>query len=240
MEILPAIDLRGGKIVRLAQGDYDRQTVYGDDPLGVAKEFVSAGAEWIHVVDLDAARTGRRANGEAISAICGGGGARVELGGGIRDEAAVAEALALGVSRVIIGSAALKDWQWFAELACRNDLAGKVALGLDARSGELAAHGWTAPSGLTVTEVAGRARELPLAAIIYTDIERDGMLTGPDLETTAELVELTGMPVIASGGIGELSDIIGCKEIGCAGVIVGRAYYEGRIDLAEACRIARR
>ena len=239
MDILPAIDLRGGNVVRLAQGDYDRQTVYGDDSQAAAEQFLAAGAEWIHVVDLDAARSGRRANAEAIRRVCGLPGARVELGGGIRDDSGVAEALALGVHRVIIGSAALKDWTWFERLARREDMAGRVVLGLDARDGELAVHGWTQRSGVTVDELADRAAALPLAAIVYTDIGRDGMLVGPDLETTARLVATAGTDVIASGGMGSLDDVAACKRIGCAGAIIGRAWYEGRIDLAAACRLGR-
>ncbi len=238
MDILPSIDLRAGKVVRLAQGDYDRETVYGDDPAGVAREFIAAGAAWIHVVDLDAARSGQRTNADAIAAVCDQGDAKVELGGGIRDDSAVAEALALGVARVIVGSAALENWRWFADLANREDLAEKVVLGLDARAGEVSTHGWTAGTGLTVAEVAAKAKDLPLAAIIYTDIGLDGMLAGPNLQTTGELVEMTGLPVIASGGVSGIHDIAACKEIGCAGVIIGRAYYEGKIDLAEACRLA--
>lgn len=237
MEILPSIDLRDGKVVRLAQGDYERQTVYATDPLAVAGEFVSAGARWIHMVDLDAARTGKRTNAEAIRSVCAGVPAAVELGGGIRDEDGIAAALALGVSRAVIGSAALKDWAWFERLLGSGRLAGKIVLALDARDGRLAVHGWTEQADQTVTEIAERAAELPLAAIVYTDIERDGMLTGPDLDTTAELIAATGKPVIASGGIRGLGDVSACKEIGCAGVIVGRAYYERRIDLADACRL---
>lgn len=238
MEILPAIDLRGGKVVRLSQGDYDRQTTYSLDPLAVAQAFVDAGARWIHMVDLDAARSGQRTNAPAISAVCSGVKAQVELGGGIRDDADVAAALEMGVARVIIGSAALKDWPWFEKLARRSDLAGKVVLGLDARDGDLAVHGWTEQSGLSLLTVARKARELPLAAIVYTDISRDGLLGGPDLARTEELVKATGLAIIASGGISNLEDIRRCRQIGCAGAIVGRAYYEGKVDIAQACRIA--
>ena len=238
MEILPSIDLRGGRVVRLAQGDYERQTVYGDDAVSVARQFVSAGARWIHMVDLDAARTGRRTNAAAIAGVCEEVQASVELGGGIRDDAAAREALELGVARVIVGSAAVERWDWFAALAGRGDMAGKVVLGIDARSGQVAAHGWTEQADLTVSKLAARARDLPLAAIIYTDIERDGMLAGPDLETTAQLIADTELPVIASGGVACLDDVARCRDIGCAGVIIGRAYYEGRIDLADACEIA--
>ena len=237
MEILPAIDLRDGKVVRLRQGDYERQTVYGTDPVMVAREFVSAGARWIHMVDLDAARTGRRSNAEAIREVCLAVRADVQLGGGIRDDDAVQAALDLGVSRVVIGSAALGDWSWFEGLCRRAELAGKVALALDARAGRLAAHGWTERTELTVRELAVQARHLPLGAIVYTDVQRDGMLTGPDLSTTAELIATTKKPVIASGGISSVEDVARCKEIGCAGVIIGRAYYEGRIDLAAACAV---
>lgn len=237
MEILPAIDLRDGKVVRLRQGDYERQTVYGTDPVMVAREFVSAGARWIHMVDLDAARTGRRSNAEAIREVCLAVRADVQLGGGIRDDDAVQAALDLGVSRVVIGSAALGDWSWFEGLCRRAELAGKVALALDARAGRLAVHGWTERAEQTVRELAVQARNLPLGAIVYTDVQRDGMLTGPDLSTTAELIATTKKPVIASGGISSVEDVARCKEIGCAGVIIGRAYYEGRIDLAAACAV---
>lgn len=239
MEILPAIDLRAGEVVRLSQGDYDRQKVYATDPSGMAVEFISAGARWIHVVDLDAARTGKRTNAEAIRSICRTAGAKIQLGGGIRDDEAAAAAMELGADRLVIGSAALNDWAWFEDLTRRSELADKVVLGLDARDGKLAAAGWTDQTDLLVAEVARRAKTLPLAAIVYTDIARDGMLTGPDIETTAELIETTALPIIASGGVGSLDDIARCKEIGCAGAIVGRAYYEGLIDLADACELAR-
>lgn len=182
-------------------------------------------------------RTGRRSNAEAIREVCLAVRADVQLGGGIRDDDAVQAALDLGVSRVVIGSAALGDWSWFEGLCRRAELAGKVALALDARAGRLAAHGWTERTELTVRELAVQARDLPLGAIVYTDVQRDGMLTGPDLSTTAELIATTKKPVIASGGISSVEDVARCKEIGCAGVIIGRAYYEGRIDLAAACAV---
>ena len=238
MEIFPAIDLRDGKVVRLSQGDYDRQQTYASDAAAVAGQFVEAGAKWIHVVDLDAARSGQRTNADAIRSICRSAGVKVQLGGGIRNDKAVFEALGLGVSRVIIGSAALKNWAWFEKLTQQAGLAGKVVLALDARGSKLAATGWTEQTDLTVAEVARRASSLPLAAIVYTDIDRDGMLTGPDLEGTAELINSTSLPIIASGGIACIDDIARCKEIGCTGVIVGRAYYEGKIDLADACTMA--
>lgn len=239
MDILPAIDLRGGKVVRLMKGDYDQQTVYGQDAPAVARQFAQAGAKWIHVVDLDAARTGQRTSGETIAAICEASPAQVELGGGIRDDAAVEAALALGVARVVIGSAALKNWPWFEALAMRRELSRRVVLGLDARDGQLALHGWREQAGLELRTAARQASKLPLAAIVYTDIERDGTMQGPDLRTTQELIHLTGLPIVASGGMSSLKDVTDCKAIGCAGAILGRCLYEGRVDLAEAIKLAR-
>lgn len=238
MEILPAIDLRGGKVVRLAQGDYDRQTTYADDPVSVAKAFVAAGARWIHMVDLDAARTGTPTNTASVAAVAAAVDARIQLGGGARDEAAIDAMLAGGVARVVVGSAALRDWAWFEGLLARADLAGRLALGLDARGGRVAAQGWTEQLATTAVELARRTRGRPLGAIVYTDISRDGMLGGVNVEATAEIVAATDVPVIASGGVGSLEDVRRCKAIGCAGAIVGRAYYEGAIDLAGAVRAA--
>jgi len=238
MDILPAIDLRDGKVVRLRQGDYGAQTTYADDPVAVAKSFVAAGATWIHVVDLDAARTGRPTNTDAVAAVCKAVSARVELGGGLRDDATVEAALALGVHRVVVGSAALKDWEWFGGLVSRSDLAGRIALGLDAREGRLAVHGWTETTPTSALQIARRTRGWSLGAIVYTDIARDGMLTGVNLDATAGIVQATDVPVIASGGVSGLEDVVACRRIGCAGVVIGRAYYEGRIDLARAILLA--
>lgn len=238
MDILPAIDLREGKVVRLAQGDYDRQTTYHDDPVAVARLFVQAGAKWIHMVDLDAARTGTCANSAAVRAVAQAVDARVELGGGARDTAAVERMLESGVARVVVGSAAMKNWPWFEALAARDDLAGLLALGLDARNGLLAAHGWTEQLDTSAAELAARTRGWPLGAIVYTDIARDGMLSGVNIEATAEIIRATDVPVIASGGVGSLDDIRRCASIGCAGAIIGRAWYEGKIDLEQACGLA--
>ncbi len=238
MDILPAIDLRGGKVVRLAMGDYDRQTVYSDDPAAVAREFAAAGATWIHIVDLDAARSGELTNLSAVAAIRAAVNLRLEIGGGARNDAAVARLIDAGADRVVIGSAALKDWPWFERLARRADLSGRLALGLDARDGKLAVAGWREQSQVAAVELAARVAGWPLGAIIYTDIARDGMLTGPNFMATAELIASTSVPVIASGGVSNLQDILQCKAIGCAGAIVGKAYYTGAVDLAAACRAA--
>ena len=238
MEVLPAIDLRGGKVVRLAQGDYERQTIYADDPCAVALELARAGAKWIHLVDLDGARTGRPANAEAVRAVRQATPVKMQVGGGMRDEAAIDRMLALGVDRVVVGSAALKDWTWFQGLMGQADLAGRIALGLDARGGRLAVQGWTEQLELSAVDVARRVSGWPLGAIVHTDIARDGMLEGVNVEATAELVAATDVPVIASGGVGSLRDVQRCREAGCAGVIIGRAWYEGRIDLARAFALA--
>jgi phosphoribosylformimino-5-aminoimidazole carboxamide ribotide isomerase len=241
MEILPAIDLRAGKVVRLQRGDYDRQTTYSDDPSAVAETFLSAGARWIHVVDLDAAKSGRQTNLAAVKAILNSAGAsaKVELGGGIRDEETIRSTLEMGVSRVVIGSSALADWAWFSDMAHRSEFAGRLALGLDARGGLLAVHGWTQQTQATAIDVASKVRTWPLGAIVYTDINRDGMLEGPNIPATAELVAATDVPIIASGGVSTISDVRECKRIGCAGAIIGKAYYEGKLNLADACAAGR-
>ena len=234
MHILPSIDIREGQVVRLARGDYDRQTTYGEDPAAVARAFVEAGAEWIHVVDLDAARTGELKNLAPIRAICQSVKARIEMGGGARSEEAIESILAAGVSRVVVGSQALKDWDWFEQFVERSAEPERIALGLDARQGKLAVHGWTRQTELDALDVAGRTRNWPLGAIVYTDISRDGMLDGVNIPATREVVEATSVPVIASGGVSSMDDLWDCKRAGCAGAIVGRAYYEGKIDLARA------
>jgi phosphoribosylformimino-5-aminoimidazole carboxamide ribotide isomerase len=243
MLILPAIDLRDGKVVRLAKGDYDRQTTYSDDPAAVAGVFAGAGAKWIHVVDLDAAKSGKHSNLAAVAAIraavdsatgIAAGAVRIELGGGARDDRSIEAMLDSGASRVIIGSAALADWPWFESLLGRAALAGKIVLGLDARGGMLAAKGWLQQTNVSAVEVARRVGGSALAGIVYTDINRDGMLQGPNLEATAEMIAATDVPIIASGGISSIDDLVQCAAIGCWGAIVGRAYYEGKVDIASA------
>lgn len=238
MDILPAIDLRDGQVVRLQQGDYDRQRTYHSEPAEVARQFADAGVRWIHVVDLDAARSGRPANLPAVEAIAAAAGVKIELGGGARNHENIARMLAAGADRVVVGSAAMKDWAWFSQAARSDELAGKLVLGLDARNGQLAAEGWTEQTALTAEALAAEADALPLAAIVYTDIARDGMLGGANVEATAAVVHATALPVIASGGVSTVEDVIRCRQAGCAGAIIGKAWYEGRIDLVEAIAAA--
>lgn len=242
MEVLPAIDLRGGKVVRLSQGDYDRQTTYADDPAAMAEQFIAAGTKWIHVVDLDAARSGELTNTDALRAICAkadAAGVKVQNGGGIRDTDRIRHLLDLGVTRLVIGSAALKNWPWFEGLFQIRDVPNEhLALGLDARDGRLAAQGWTEQLELTAVDLAGRVTQTGLGAIVYTDIARDGMLEGVNVEATAQVITATDVPVVASGGVCSVDDIQRCRQIGCDGVIVGKSLYEGVVDLTQAIAAA--
>ena len=234
MYILPSIDLRDGKVVRLARGEFESQTVYGDDPAAVAAQFVNAGVEWIHIVDLDAAKTGRVTNTPAVRSVREAVNVRIELGGGARSEPIIRSMLDDGIDRVVVGSAALKDWDWFEGLIGDVDLAGRIALGLDARAERLALHGWVDEIETTPLDLARRVSGSALGAIVFTDITRDGMMSGVNVDATEELVSSTDVPIIASGGVNSIEDIRLCRKIGCGGVIIGRAYYEGKIDLEEA------
>lgn len=237
MDVIPAIDLRDGKCVRLIQGRYDHQITYKDDPVEQAREFHADGAAWLHIVDLDGAKAGRPVNTKTISAIAAMGLLKVEVGGGIRDEASIRQLLDMGVTRVIIGTKAVDDFEWFSRMT--QQFRGRLVLGLDARGSMVATHGWLENSAQTVLEFAAQADELPLAAIIYTDISKDGMLSGPNIERTKALVEAVKTPVIASGGVKEASDIRKLKPIGVAGVIVGRSLYEGTLTLRDALAAAK-
>ncbi len=237
MDVIPAIDLRDGKVVRLIQGQYDKQITYRDDPAEQARQFHADGARWLHIVDLDGAKAGRPVNTASIEAIVCLGLLKVEVGGGLRDEASIAQLLDMGVTRVIIGTKAVSDFDWFSRMA--EKFAGRIVLGLDARGSMVATHGWLEDSQQTVLEFAARADELPLAAIIYTDIAKDGMLTGPNIERTQALAEAVKTPVVASGGVKEADDIRRLHPIGVAGVIVGRSLYEGTLTLPDAIAAAK-
>ncbi|UCE86674.1 MAG: 1-(5-phosphoribosyl)-5-[(5-phosphoribosylamino)methylideneamino]imidazole-4-carboxamide isomerase [Deltaproteobacteria bacterium] len=235
-EVIPAIDLLGGACVRLAQGRYQEATVYDDDPGAVARRFAAHPIRRLHVVDLDAAKTGRRTNATAIADVVRAAvGIPVQLGGGIRSASDVAAALALGVDRVVIGTAALRDPPLVLEAARRHP--GRIVVGIDARAGRVAVRGWLETSDARAVDVARRFEDAGVAAIVYTDIERDGMLSGPNLQATAELGEGVAIPVIASGGVRSVEDVrnlAAIAERGVAGVIVGRALYTGAVDLARA------
>jgi phosphoribosylformimino-5-aminoimidazole carboxamide ribotide isomerase len=237
MDILPAIDLRGGKCVRLIQGQYDRQITYKDDPVAQAMEFYNAGARWLHLVDLDGAKAGYSVNTEIISQIVKETPIQVELGGGIRDEQTIKQMLHLGLKRVILGTKAIEEFEWFSEMAYQ--FSGRLVLGLDARGLTLAKEGWLQQAGEDLISFAQKAAGLPIAAIIYTDISKDGMMAGPNLERTRQLVEAVSIPVIASGGVTTIEDVENVKSIGAAGAIIGRSLYEGTIDLKEAIAAAK-
>lgn len=235
MEILPAIDIRGGKCVRLLQGDYERQIDYRDDPLAQAQEFERLGARWLHVVDLDGAREGKPVNAGVISQIAKDTDLHIEVGGGVRDEETIEGLLQVGVRHVVIGTRALEEMDWFEQMVRTYE--GNIVLGLDARDGLLRTRGWTESSDRTALGVAKRVSDWPLAAIVYTDIARDGMLTGPNVEATQEMAEVCNVPIIASGGMSTLADVEQLAKLKLFGIIIGRAYYEGTIDIQEALRV---
>jgi phosphoribosylformimino-5-aminoimidazole carboxamide ribotide isomerase len=236
--ILPAIDLRGGRCVRLRQGDYAQETVFGDDPAAMARRWVDQGATYLHLVDLDGARQGHPVYGDSVRRIVRAAGVPCQLGGGLRSEGHLAEALAWGVGRVVIGTRALQDPGW-CERVCRR-FPGRVALGIDARAGRVATEGWLQVSDRPALDLARQCAAWPVAALIYTDIGRDGMLQGPNVEATAELAAAVPVPVIASGGVTTLDDVARLARCGLAGCVVGRALYEGRLDLAAAIAVARK
>lgn len=239
MLIYPAIDLRGGQCVRLRQGDYAQETVFGDDPAAMAQRWVEAGAIFLHLVDLDGARQGQPVNGESVRRILAVTRVQSQLGGGLRREEHLEQALSWGVARVILGTKALQDPEWCLAM-CRR-FPGRVALGIDAREGKVATEGWLTASQTTVVELARTFAQASLAAIIYTDIGRDGMLQGPNLEATVELASMLPMvPIIASGGVTTLEDVVNLARAGLHGCIIGRALYEGRLDLREAIVWARK
>lgn len=238
MILFPAIDLKDGACVRLLRGDMDAATVFNDSPADQARAFVEAGAQWLHIVDLNGAFDGESVNGDAVRAILDvtrGAGVNVQLGGGIRTREHVAAWLADGINRVILGTAAVKNPDLVIE-ACKAH-PGQVVVGIDARGGRVAVEGWAETSDLAVEDLAKRFSDVGVAAIIYTDIDRDGAMEGPNVAATVALAEAIVIPVIASGGVSSLEDVevfLPHEDAGIAGVISGRAIYDGRIDLAAA------
>jgi len=236
MILFPAIDLKDGACVRLLRGDMDKATVFNDDPGAQAASFVAAGAEWLHIVDLNGAFAGAPVNADAVASILAAtGGVPAQLGGGIRDLATIEHWLDAGIARVILGTAAVKQPALVID-ACRT-FPGRVAVGIDARGGRVAVEGWAEESDLAAADLARRFEDAGVAAVIYTDIDRDGAMQGVNAEATAALARAVGMPVIASGGVSSLADLQRLKTFekdGIVGVISGRAIYDGRLDLAAA------
>lgn len=239
MIVFPAIDLKAGQVVRLAEGDMARATVYGDDPAAQALLFAAAGAEYLHVVDLDGSFAGRAENREAVESIVAAFPGQVQLGGGIRTAQAVEGWFDLGVARVVMGTAALKDPQFVKDMA--RDWPGGIVVAVDARDGMVATEGWAEVSDVPATDLARRFEDAGVAAVLFTDIGRDGLLNGCNIEATLDLARSVDLPVIASGGVKGLDDIrmlaLHAKD-GIEGVITGRALFEGRLDLAAAIAMA--
>ena len=238
MILFPAIDLKGGACVRLLRGDMASATVFDRDPTAQARHFADAGFNWLHVVDLDGAIAGSSRNGAAVSAICNAVDLRIQLGGGIRDRAAIEHWLALGVDRVVLGTAAMRDPELVRHAAA--DHPGKIVVGIDARDGHVAVEGWVETTEIGVVELARRYEDCGVAAIVYTDITRDGALSGIDAEAVADVARQIRVPLIASGGVAALEDIAALmarEADGIVGIICGRALYDGRIDPAAALRL---
>ncbi len=236
MEIWPAIDLRGGKCVRLRQGDYAQETVYDDDPAAVARRWVAQGARQMHLVDLDGARDGQLVNRASVAAIRRAIEVPCQLGGGIRDEATLADLLQLGLTRLVVGTQVLRDPDWVRRM-CRT-YPGRLVIGIDARGGYVATHGWRATTRTRAADVARQWASEPIAAIVYTDIARDGMLAGPNVEAMAEMASAVEAPVVASGGVATVEDVRRLAATGVAGCIIGRSLYEGTVTLGEALAAA--
>jgi phosphoribosylformimino-5-aminoimidazole carboxamide ribotide isomerase len=237
MLIYPAIDLLNGRCVRLRQGDYSRETVFADDPAAVARRWVELGADRLHVVDLDGAKAGKPVNGRVIRKIVEAAAVPVQLGGGLRNEEHLAAAFDTGVRWAVLGTRALQDPEWVGTVASRYP--GQIVLGLDAKDGFIATDGWLEVSRVKAVDLAKRVADAPLAAIVYTDIATDGMMTGPNYDALSELRGAVKLPVIASGGISTMEHVRQLVEAGTYGCIIGRALYEGSLDLAQVLASSR-
>ncbi|MDR1053853.1 MAG: 1-(5-phosphoribosyl)-5-[(5-phosphoribosylamino)methylideneamino]imidazole-4-carboxamide isomerase [Planctomycetaceae bacterium] len=232
MQILPAIDILNAKCVRLRQGDYDDETIYANDPTEIAKYWVSCGAEMIHVVDLDGARVGKPVNREVVIALARSVDVPIEIGGGIRDEETIRDYLDNGIERVVIGTLALKQPAWFSEMS--EKFPYKLVLGIDARNGQVATEGWLETSKTSAVKLAQQFAKLKLAAVVYTDIAKDGMLEGPNFDEMVTMRNAVSFPVVASGGIASIDDLKKLKELGIQSCIIGKALYEKNFKLEEA------
>ncbi len=236
MQIWPAIDLRGGNCVRLKQGDYDRETVFSHDPAAMAAHWVGLGGKCLHLVDLDGARDGRLVNLDAVRAIVQAVDVPCELGGGIRSEESIRELIEIGVSRLVIGTLAIKKPDWFRQM-CRA-FPGKLVLGIDARGGRVATDGWLQTSNISAIELARQFAAEPLCAVNYTDIDTDGMMKGPNVSAMVEMNGAVDVPVVASGGVTTVADVARLAATGVDGCIIGRALYEGSLTLPQALSAA--
>jgi len=236
MDLWPAIDLRGGRCVRLLQGDYSRETVFADDPVDQVRRFVDQGARRLHVVDLDGAKAGTAVQADLVMRMVRAAGVPVQLGGGIRSLATARAYADAGVTRLVVGSVAIEEPELLEAMAAA--LPGRIVLGLDARDGRVAVRGWVDTSPLLAVDVARRSAQLPLAGIVYTDIATDGMLSGPNLDALGEMVRSVGLPIVASGGIAVADDLRRVAGIGVQGCIVGRALYDGGLSLPDALAAA--
>src|SRR5262245_46649423 len=239
-QVVPSIDLRGGKVVRLQQGDYNRQLDYDLDPIETARAFEQATAQWMHIVDLDGARNGAVAQADLIGRIIESCKLRIQVGGGVRSTDDVRGLVDAGAHRVVIGPRAIEMWPWFESLATAPEFEDRLVLALDARDGKVATRGWTQTSDRLAVDVAREVSGWKLVGILYTDVSRDGMLQGPNIAATRALAEAGDVPVIASGGVGNLEHIRTLLALPIWGVIVGRSLHEGRLDLGEALAVARR
>ena len=238
MQIWPAIDIRGGKCVRLVQGDYDRETIYGSSPADMAARWTAEGAKALHVVNLDGARTGNdsKANLAAIELLAREVEVPIQVGGGIRDEETIQQFLEMGIKRFVIGTRALKDETWATRMIQRHP--EQIVIGIDSRDGFVAIEGWENTTDVLAIEFARKISKLPVAGIIYTDISKDGMLQGPNLEAMEEMSRAVDVPVIASGGVTTTEDIANLAALNLSGCIIGRALYEGRLSLTDAIAAA--
>ena len=234
MQIFPAIDLSGGQVVRLYQGDYDKMTVYGADPCAVAREFTAAGAGYLHVVDLDGAKEGTLANFDTIAAIAEQGGLYMEVGGGIRTEERIRRYLDLGVDRCILGTIAVKDFEFTARMA--RTYGDRIAVGVDARDGYVAVSGWLETSREKSVDFCRRLRDAGVQTVIYTDISRDGAEQGTNLAVYRELAGIEGLNITASGGVSSLEELKALRGMGIPAAILGKALYTGRLDLKEVIK----